>query len=122
MRSEAAADRLLEDSWKARSRRLPRRELISEVTAAVLFLATACGLLLMHPGGAHSFDPTVAVALVCVYALLAGIEFPVGAGNVVPTQLVLVPMLVLLPPATVPPLVAAWLLLARMWDWLRRRG
>ena len=28
--SEAATERLLEDSWQTRSRRLPRRELISE--------------------------------------------------------------------------------------------
>ena len=112
MRSEAAADRLLEDSWEARTRRLPRRELISELIAAVLFLATAGGLLLL-PGATSGFDPAVAGVLVAVYVLLAGIEFPVGAGNVVPTQLVLVPMLVLLPPASVPLLVAAGLLLAK---------
>ena len=37
-----------------------------------------------------------------MYALVARIEFPVGAGYVVPTQLVLVPMLLVLPPAAVP--------------------
>ena len=113
MRSEAAADRLLEDSWQSRPRRLPRRELLSEVAAAVLFLVTAGGLLLL-PGATSGFDPGVAVVLVAVYVVLAGIEFPVGAGNVLPTQLVLVPMLVLLPPATVPLVVAVGLLLARL--------
>jgi diguanylate cyclase (GGDEF)-like protein len=37
-----------------------------------------------------------------VYAVVGRIEFPVGAGHVVPTQLILVPMLLLLPPAVVP--------------------
>jgi diguanylate cyclase (GGDEF)-like protein len=121
MRSEAARDRLLEDSWQARTRRLPRRELVSELVAAGLFVTVAVGLLLA-PGATRDFDPAVAAALVGLYVLLAGIEFPVGNGNVVPTQLVLVPMLVLLPPGTVPLLVAAGLFLAKLWDRLRRRG
>src|SRR4051812_45926499 len=121
MRSGVATDRLLEDSWTARSRRLPRRELLSETAAAVLFLLTAGGLLLL-PGATSGFAPLVAAVLVCVYVVLASIEFPIGNGNVVPTQLVLVPMLVLLPPGTVPLLVAAGLLLAKLSDWLRRRG
>src|SRR5215207_370182 len=121
MRSGAATDRLLEDSWTARTRRLPRREIVSETAAAVLFLLTAGGMLLL-PGATSGFDPAVAAALVGVYVVLASIEFPIGNGNVVPTQLVLVPMLVLLPPATVPLLVASGLLLAKLSDWVRRRG
>jgi diguanylate cyclase (GGDEF)-like protein/putative nucleotidyltransferase with HDIG domain len=121
MRSEAARDRLLEDSWRTRTRRLPRREILSELVAAVLFLAVAGGLLLA-PGATSGFDPVVAAVLVGIYVILASIEFPVGAGNVVPTQLVLIPMLVLLPPGTVPLLVATGLLLAKLCDWLRRRG
>jgi diguanylate cyclase (GGDEF)-like protein len=82
----------------------------------------AAGGLLLVPGATGGFDPIVAVALLGVYVILACVEFPVGAGNVVPTQLVLVPMLVLLPPATVPPLVAAGLLLAKSSNWLRGRA
>ena len=121
MRSEAAAERLLEDSWTARTRRLPQRELISELCAAILFLAVAGGMLLL-PGATDGFDPLAAAVLVGVYMVLAGIEFPIGNGNVVPTQLVLVPMLVLLPPATVPLLVAGGLFLAKLSDWVRRHG
>jgi diguanylate cyclase (GGDEF)-like protein len=121
MRSEAAADRLLEDSWQTRARRLPPREILSEIAAAVVFLVTATALLLA-PGATAGFDPLTAAVLVTLYVVVAGIEFPVGAGNVVPTQLVLVPMLVLLPPGTVPLLVALGLLLAKLSDWLRRRG
>jgi diguanylate cyclase (GGDEF)-like protein len=120
MRSGAGADRLLEDSWESRKRRLPRRELLSETAAALLFLLTAGGLLLL-PGATEGFDLGVAIVLVAVYVVLANIEFPVGAGNVLPTQLVLVPMLVLLPPATVPLAVACGLLISKTSDWLRRR-
>ncbi len=121
MRSDAAADRLLEDSWESRARRLPRRELLTEIVFAVGFLAVACGLLWL-PGGTVGFDPAMAAVLVGLYALLTGVEFPVGAGNVLPTQLVLIPMLVLMPPGVVPLLVAAGLLLGRLSDWVRGRG
>src|SRR3954454_2643904 len=121
MRSETVADRLLEDSWSARTRHLPRRELVTEVLFALLFVATAGGLLLL-PGAHAGFDPAMAGVLIGLYAILAGVEFPVGAGNVLPTQLVLIPMLVLAPPGAVPLLVAAGLLLARLSDWVRKRG
>ena len=121
MRSEAATDRLLEDSWQTRSRRLPRHELISEIVAAGLFVLVA-GAMLLLPNATAGFQPGVAVVLVAVYVVLAGVEFPVGGGNVVPTQLVLMPMLVLLPPAAVPVLVAVGLLFAKLSDWLRRAG
>ena len=64
----------------------------------------------------------MAITLVVLYTLVSRVEFPVGAGYVLPSQLVLVPMLVLLPPATVPLLVAAGLVLARASDLVRRRG
>ena len=64
----------------------------------------------------------MAALLVAMYALVARVEFPVGAGHVVPTQLVLVPMLVLLPPATVALLAVAGLMLGALWDWARWRS
>src|SRR3954454_18941631 len=121
MRSDAAADRLLEDSWEGRQRRLPQRELVTEVVFALLFVVTAVALLLV-PGAMSGFDPAMAAQLVGLYVILAVVEFPVGAGNVLPTQLVLIPMLVLVPPGAVPLLVAAGLLLARLSDWIRGRG
>jgi diguanylate cyclase (GGDEF)-like protein len=119
--SEAAAERLLEESWETRSRGVSSRELVTELAAGGLFLLAAGGLLLLD-GATTGFDPVVAAVLVALYALVSRVEFPVGAGYVVPSQLVLVPMLVLLPPATVPLLVACGLLLARLSDWSRRRG
>jgi diguanylate cyclase (GGDEF)-like protein len=121
MHSEAAAERLLEESWETRSRGVSARELVTEVAAGGLFLVAA-GSLLLLAGATNGFDPVVAAVLVALYALVSRVEFPVGAGYVVPSQLVLVPMLVLLPPATVPLLVACGLLLARLSDWCRHRG
>jgi diguanylate cyclase (GGDEF)-like protein/putative nucleotidyltransferase with HDIG domain len=121
MESGAATDRLLEESWTSRSRRLPRRELLTELAAAALFCAAVAGLVLVSGRGA-GFPVGTALILLGVYVVLAGIEFPVGGGNVVPTQLVLVPMFVLLPPAVVPAAVAAGLLAAKLIDRIRGRG
>src|SRR3954447_12053229 len=121
MRSEAAAERLLEDSWHTRSRRLPRRELVSELVAAALFVAVVAALALV-PEATEGFRPGLAAVLVAMYVVLARIEFPAGGGNVVPTHLALFPMLVLMPPAAVPPMVAAGLLLAKLGDWIRGQG
>ena len=121
MRSEAAAERLLEDSWHTRSRRLPRRELISELVAASLFVAVVTAIALSSDA-ATGFQPGVAVVLIAVYVVLGRIEFPVGGGNVVPTHLALFPMLVLMPPAAVPAAVAVGLLGAKLWDYVRGQG
>ena len=62
---------------------------------------------------AHGFDPVLALCSSRCYALVAGwIRFPIGAGYVVPSYVVLVPMLLLLPPATVPLLAAAGMAVA----------
>ena len=55
-----------------------------------------------------------------LYAIVSRIEFPIGAGYVVPSYLVLVPMLVLLPPGLVPLLVAAGLMLGALGQWVGR--
>ncbi len=103
--------RLLEDSWDTRSRRASTRELISEAAAAALFLGLAATLAaptLVH----HAPDLSLTLLLVGLYALVSrGVKFPIGAGYVVPSYLVLAPMLLLLPPNTVPLLAAAGLVL-----------
>ena len=53
----------------------------------------------------------IVVGLIVTYALASRVEFEVGTGSSVPTQVVLVPMLFLLPPAAVPVAVAAGFLL-----------
>jgi diguanylate cyclase (GGDEF)-like protein len=113
--SQSATEQLLERSWEGRERRASERDLIVEASAAAAFLAVAAGLVALA-GGLGSARPEVAALLIGVYALVGRIEFPVGAGYVVPTQLILVPMLLLLPPQTVPLAVALGLVSASAVD------
>jgi len=54
-----------------------------------------------------------------VYAVAERVQFDIGGGYTVPTQLALVPMLLLLPTPWVPLLVAGGMLLGRIPDYLR---
>ena len=101
-RSTQPVERLLEDSWKTRSRRVSSRELIIESASAALFLSLAVPLAVAGLSS-HSVNLALAGALVVLYAISARfVQFPLGAGHVVPSYMVLVPMLLLLPPGTVP--------------------
>src|SRR5437588_5481135 len=122
VRASAPVERLLEDSWASRSQQAGRRELAVESFAAALFLAIATALAIPALA-AHRVDSGLALLLIALYAVVAGaIRFPLGAGYVVPSYLILVPMLVLLPPGTVPLFTAAGLVLASGAQWLARRG
>jgi putative nucleotidyltransferase with HDIG domain len=100
------------------------REVVAQAVVGIPFLLVA-GLL-----GALGLDEPVDASYVAIFALAAAImgrlEFEVGSGYTVPTQLIFVPMLFVLPPAIVPLVVAAALLLDRIpdvvtsrWDWAR---
>jgi len=78
-----------------------------------LLAATAMAALLRWEG---PFRPATAVLLVLALALVSRIEFEIGTGSVVPTQLVLVPMLLLLPAPVVPICVAAGYVLGGVVD------
>ena len=121
VRSADASERLLEDSWAARSRRVSKRELIAEAIAALLFLLAA-GLLAVLGGDGQTIDPWVAGLLVALYAVVSRIEFPIGTGYFVPSYLVLVPMFVMLPPALVPLLTALALVLGAAAQWATGRA
>ena len=114
VRSADPVERLLEDSWKARGRRYSRRELIAETVASMLFLTCAVPMALAAIGS-HPVDWPLVGMLVVLYALASRmIKFPIGAGYVVPSYLVLVPMLLLLPPGIVPLVAAAGLALGTL--------
>ena len=122
VRASDPVERLLEDSWGSRSRRASRRELISEGAAATLFLAVAVPLAAAPLANGQVSLP-LATLLVVLYAVVSRtIKFPIGAGYVVPSYLVLVPMLLLLPPAVVPLLAAVGLVLGTLGRWLARRA
>ena len=118
--ADSATERLLERSWEGRERQASERELLVDAVAGALFVVAATALLLAG-GGVHLHAGAAAgtaALLIAVYALVARIEFPVGAGYVVPTQLVLVPMLLVLPPAAVPAAVGAGMVLGNAVDWM----
>jgi putative nucleotidyltransferase with HDIG domain len=101
------------------ARRFEHGELVTQAIVATLFLVAA-GLLLAF-GHHDRIDALDLVLLVAAAALLGRLEFEIGAGYTVPTQLVFVPMLFVLSPAVVPAAVAAAVLLDRIPAVLSRR-
>src|SRR3954454_23233036 len=90
---------------------LERRERIAEITLACATLVAAVALAGFGPKE-RPFDPWLAGALVIACGIAYRVRFHDGAGYAIPTQLVLVPMLLLLPPAVVPLLMAAGMTLS----------
>jgi diguanylate cyclase (GGDEF)-like protein/putative nucleotidyltransferase with HDIG domain len=122
VRASNPVERLLEDSWDSRSDRASRREVVTEAVAAALFLAAAVPFA--APALVAGRVPLgLAVLLVGLYAVVSrAVRFPVGAGYVTPSYLVLVPMLLLLPASTVPLLAAIGLVLGTVGRVLTRRA
>ena len=73
-------------------------------------MAILCGLFL---DGGPEFSAWRLALFVGLYALVSRVEFEIGSGSAVPTQLVLVPMLFALPIGLVPLAVAAGLCCGR---------
>jgi putative nucleotidyltransferase with HDIG domain len=107
--------RLIEGGMTRRPERLLAREQIADGGFALGFLLCAVLLAVLAPAQ-RDLDPLLAAALVAAYAFVARAEFPAGAGFAVPTQIVLVPMLLLLPTPSVPLLVALALVLTTCVD------
>jgi HD-GYP domain-containing protein (c-di-GMP phosphodiesterase class II) len=101
-------------------RPLTARDSTVTSVSALLFLAAAVGLQLSTSGDRH-VSPALTALLVVAYAFASRVEFEVGIGSAIPTQLVFVPMLFLLPAGAVPVCVAAGLLLGNLPDYVRGR-
>jgi HD-GYP domain-containing protein (c-di-GMP phosphodiesterase class II) len=97
---------------------LERRERTAEILLAAGTLAAMVALAVLAPRR-QAFDPLLAAALVGACAVAYRVRFHDGAGYTVPTQLLLVPMLLLLPPSTAPLLVALGMTLGNVDRWLR---
>jgi HD-GYP domain-containing protein (c-di-GMP phosphodiesterase class II) len=121
---DAGLDPAVEAIFEAADRRpvlgLDRRERIAEAVAGSAFVATCVALVVLLPAGRAWSVPTVLV-LVAAFAIAARVEFDVGAGFTIPSELVFVPMLFLAPLPWVPALVAGSLLLSRVPDYVTRR-
>jgi HD-GYP domain-containing protein (c-di-GMP phosphodiesterase class II) len=113
-----ADDELFETVRNQVSQPLNRREVRGEAVAGALFVATALALIAWSPGES---EPLLALALVLAYVLAAHIRFEIATGFTVPTQLALVPMLLLTEPSLVPVLVVVGNLAGDLPDYLRGR-
>src|SRR5918999_2361356 len=111
---------LIEQTRQNVARRLVDRDLHASLLLGVAFLVTAL-ILAFTVASARSFDPLTILLLVAGYAVASRVDFEIGTGYACPTQLVLVPMLVLLPVAFVPLFVMAGLLLGGVPDYARGR-
>jgi diguanylate cyclase (GGDEF)-like protein len=100
------AETLLTRSRPHRARRLDGRELRVEAGLAVVVLAAALALPALLDSGREA-GPLTLLLCVVAYAAAAQVPIYVGGGCATPTQLVLVPMLLLLPLPVVPLVVLA---------------
>ena len=115
---DATVQDLLEHARGRPTRRLAQRERRVEFGVAGLFVLVATALLWLLPSP-RPLSIGTAVALTLVFAIASRVAFATGAGSTVPTQLVFVPMLFLLPTPAVPVFVAAGLLLGRLPRYVR---
>src|SRR3954469_24009353 len=110
----------VEQSRARASGRLRQRARLGSLTIAISFCAAAAALVAFAPREHHPSLLTIAL-LVGAYALATRVEFEVRTALALPTELVLVPMLFLLPIGFVPLFVVAGLFVGRLPDFARGR-
>src|SRR6266566_7662660 len=114
------ADALIEQSRQLAATPLGDRDRLASLLLGGSFLAVSVALaVLVHSSRQVGF--LTLVLFVASYALASRIDFEIGTGSAPPTQLVLVPMLALLPVQYVPLLVMAGLLLGGLPEYARGR-
>jgi HD-GYP domain-containing protein (c-di-GMP phosphodiesterase class II) len=108
-------EQLVDESRERQTHALARPERLATWLIGASFVGVTAPLAAL----AHS-ERTPSIVLIALtvlaYAVLSRIEFEVGSGSAVPTQLVLVPMLFVLPVAVVPLAVALGYQLALLPD------
>jgi HD-GYP domain-containing protein (c-di-GMP phosphodiesterase class II) len=98
--------RVIEERRARRLQRLARRELLSIAVLAGGFVVAAAATASLLPSERSPALPAV-VVLILAYAAAFRLDFEVGNGSAVPTELIFVPMLFVLPVGYVPLAVAA---------------
>ena len=109
-------EELVKDARDRNARPLENRERVGEAILAAGFMLVAIPMAFLF--GSEPADPTTAALLVAGFVIASRIKFETGAGYTNPTQLVFVPMLFLLPAASVPLFVAAANLIGELPDYL----
>ncbi len=118
-RLDAGTERLIAEKLDRRALSLPVRERAVEAAfAAVTLVAMVALALLATP--VRAFNAPLTLLFVGVYVALHRLEFQVGDGHLAPTQLLVVPMLLLLPTPAVPLLVAGGNVASQLADVVRR--
>jgi HD-GYP domain-containing protein (c-di-GMP phosphodiesterase class II) len=113
-------DVLVEQSRELARSHLRGRDGLASLTLGAGFAVAATALAVL----AHSTRPVEAwliLLLVGSYAFASRIDFEIGTGSAVPTQLILVPMLALMPVQYVPLCVLVGLLLGGLPEYVRGR-
>jgi diguanylate cyclase (GGDEF)-like protein len=108
-------DQLVGESRTRMLRRLEPRDRAVSVAMGTAMLVTAVAMAALIPWGR---SPTLlqALLLVCTLTAFSRVQFEIGAGVALPTQLALVPMMFILPAATLPAAAAAGYLLSALID------
>jgi putative nucleotidyltransferase with HDIG domain len=114
-----AMERLLGDASVRETEPASTRERRAEGAAAIALVCACVAIDSIWPDGDVQVGP--ALALTFAYAVASRARFYVGAGYMAPTQLVLVPMLFVLPAGLVPLFAAAGYVLGLLPDVLARR-
>jgi putative nucleotidyltransferase with HDIG domain len=101
---DAGTERLIAEVRARREQALPARERAVEATLALATVGAALALPFLTDAQ-RGLSLPLGLAFVAAYAAVSRILFDVGDGRVIPTQLVFVPMLLLLPTPLVPLLI-----------------
>ncbi len=112
--------RLVAASREREQQRLDGRDRVVAIVSASAFLVAAIAAIAFLPTD-RSLSLVPLAILVLAMALASLVEFEVGSGHAVPTQLVLVPMLFELPVRAVPLAAAAGYLIAHGVNMRRRQ-
>jgi HD-GYP domain-containing protein (c-di-GMP phosphodiesterase class II) len=118
---DTTADEVVGDHRRERGAGLTARDRLAVLALGGGFLGAAVALTFLLDSG-RSPGLAVAALYVAVYAVVSRVEFEVFTGAAAPTQLVLVPMLFVLPLPTVAPAVACGLVLGSIGDSVTQRA
>jgi HD-GYP domain-containing protein (c-di-GMP phosphodiesterase class II) len=113
-------EQALQDTRARRALRLGTRDFWASFALGGSFLATAV-VLATQLGSERTPHLALVAGLIAAYAVLYRVEFEIGSGLAVSTQLAFVPMLFLLPLGVVPLAVAAGIMLGNVVELLEGR-
>jgi HD-GYP domain-containing protein (c-di-GMP phosphodiesterase class II) len=113
---DPASQRVIEQARARRLSGLAKRERRSLIVSVGAFLAVALAMVELVPTD-RTVGAFTTLLLIAVYAVAYRFDFQIGTGSAVPTQLILVPMLFVLPTGIVPLAVASGVVLASLTEY-----